>query len=149
MIVYRDTIQGLESSQLEGFFIGWPDKPSPETLLEILRRASFVELAFDTDLDRVIGFANAISDGILTAYIPLLEVLPAYQRRGIGGALIERLLRRMEHLYMIDLVCDEHMVSFYRRLGLNPLQGMAWRNFQNQDGRPGLRLLKSKESQQP
>lgn len=150
MIVYRDHVRGLSPAQLEGFFQGWPSKPSAQTLLAILEGSTFVEVAFDTELDRVVGFANAISDGVLSAYIPLLEVLPEHRRRGIGAALIERLLHRMEHLYMIDLVCDEPMVPFYQRLGLHRLQGMAWRNFHHQDGEAGmLRLRRAAEGGEP
>ena len=36
------------------------------------------------DAGRVVGFVTAISDGVLSAYIPLLEVLPEYQ--GAGSA---------------------------------------------------------------
>jgi ribosomal protein S18 acetylase RimI-like enzyme len=36
-----------------------------------------------------IGFETAISDGRLTAYIPLLEVLPTYRNRGVGSQLIK------------------------------------------------------------
>lgn len=84
-----------------GFFVGWPVKPSPQRHLELLRGSYAVELALDAG--RLIGFATAISDGVLSAYIPLLEVLPGYQAQGIGSALIRRLVERLDGLYMIDL----------------------------------------------
>ncbi|MGH3427694.1 MAG: GNAT family N-acetyltransferase, partial [Terriglobales bacterium] len=40
------------------------------------------------EADRVVGFVNAISDGIATAFIPWLEVVPHRQGRGIGAALM-------------------------------------------------------------
>jgi precorrin-8X/cobalt-precorrin-8 methylmutase len=67
---------------------------------------------------RVIGFATAISDGVLSAYVPLLEVLPEHQGRGIGTELMRRLLIRLGGLYMVDLACDEELAPFYERLGL-------------------------------
>ncbi|MFT4968487.1 MAG: ribosomal protein S18 acetylase RimI-like enzyme [Chitinophagales bacterium] len=33
---------------------------------------------------KVIGFINAISDKTLSAYLPLIEVLPSYQKQGVG-----------------------------------------------------------------
>jgi precorrin-8X/cobalt-precorrin-8 methylmutase len=66
----------------------------------------------------VIGFVTAVSDGVVSAYVPLLEVLPSYRRRGIGTELIRRLLARLDGLYMVDLACDEELVPFYERLGL-------------------------------
>jgi ribosomal protein S18 acetylase RimI-like enzyme len=77
----------------------------------------------------VVGFVTAISDGVLSAYIPLLEVLPEYQGRGIGAELVRRLLDRLGGLYMVDLCCDEDVVGFYERLGLARWDaGMGLRN---------------------
>jgi hypothetical protein len=33
----------------------------------------------------VVGFITAISDGVLTAYVPFLEVLPAHRRQGVAN----------------------------------------------------------------
>jgi len=55
---------------------------------------------------------------VLSAYIPLLEVLPEWQGRGIGTELMRRLLDRLRGLYMVDLCCDAELEPFYRRLGL-------------------------------
>lgn len=80
------------------------------------------------DGDRVVGFATAISDGVMSAFIPLLEVLPEYQRRGIGGELIRRLLGQLDHLYMVDLCCDGDLEPFYSALGFQVIdRGMGIR----------------------
>ena len=63
-----------------------------------------MELALDGDA--VVGFVTAASDGVLSAFIPLLEVLPAYRDRGIGAELVRRLLGQLDDLYMVDLCCD-------------------------------------------
>ena len=127
MIEYVDDLAGVEAEHLEGFFVGWPNPPSPERHLEILRGSSHVVLARDGE--RVVGFVTAISDGVLSAYIPLLEVLPEYQGRGIGTELVRRLLAEVGDLYMVDLVCDADVVPFYERLGLERWDaGMGVRN---------------------
>jgi GNAT superfamily N-acetyltransferase len=115
-IAFSDDAAGLRSDQLAGFFVGWPVPPSAERHLELLRRSDHVALALDGE--RVVGFATAISDGVLSAFVPLLEVLPKYQGRGIGSELMRRLLAELEGLYMVDLACDEALVPFYERLGL-------------------------------
>ena len=66
----------------------------------------------------MVGIVSAVGDGVLAAYIPMLEVLPDYQGRGIGSELVRRLLERLRDRYMVDLVCDEDLVPFYERLGL-------------------------------
>ena len=120
MVEYVSTADGIQRDQLTGgFFSGWPVKPSPERHLELLRRSYAVELALHEG--KVVGFATATSDGVLSAYIPLLEVLAQYQSQGIGSELIRRLLLRLEGLYMIDLSCDEALEPFYERLGFQVL----------------------------
>jgi len=47
------------------------------------------------------------------AFIPMLEVLPEYQNRGIGKKLVEKILDSLDHLNCIDLTCDEELRSFY------------------------------------
>ena len=101
MIEYAGELTGVEPQHLDGFFVGWPSPPSPERHLEVLRRSSHVVVARDGE--RVVGFVTAISDGVLSAFIPLLEVLPEYQGRGIGTELVRRLLARLDGLYMVDL----------------------------------------------
>ena len=138
MIQYTSHTEDLNSSQLAGFFEGWPNPPSPETHLEILRGSYRVVLAIDSDTGQVVGFVNAISDGVLAAYIPLLEVLPDYRGRGIGSELVRRLQAQLEGLYMVDLVCDPELEAYYARLGFSPLLAMTQRDFDSQNGRkPG------------
>ena len=137
MIEYRDDVLDLPAEALAGFFVDWPDPPSPERHLELLRRSAHVVFAFDGD--RVVGFVNAISDGVLSAYVPLLEVLPDYRGRGIGSELMRRLLERVGHVYMVDVTCDEVLVPFYERLGLRPVGvAMGVRN------REGVRARRTK-----
>jgi ribosomal protein S18 acetylase RimI-like enzyme len=132
MIVYRDTPDNLTPEQLRGFFVGWPKPPSPEAHLRMLRGSAAVELAIDEASGAVVGFVTAISDGVSCAYIPHLEVLPGYQGRGIGTALMERLIARLRQLYMIDLTCDPDVQPFYARLGMRPSTGMLVRNYDRQ-----------------
>jgi ribosomal protein S18 acetylase RimI-like enzyme len=125
--VYSTDISGLAQADLEGFFVGWPAGPSPERHLEILRGSDHVVVARDGEDGRVVGFVNAISDGVLSAFIPLLEVLPEQQGRGIGTELVRRLLAELEDFHMVDLVCDPELEPFYERFGMMRLSGMALR----------------------
>lgn len=133
-IRWRDDLSDLEPSDLEGFFEGWPNPPSPETHLEILRGSYDALLAVDDETEAVVGFVHAISDGVLSAYLPLLEVKPDYRNRGIGHRLVERMLDRLDALYMVDVVCDPELESFYEPMGFQSLTGMAHRNYDRQDG---------------
>jgi ribosomal protein S18 acetylase RimI-like enzyme len=132
MIQYQNSLEGIQVDQLEGFFVGWPNPPTPTTHLKILKRAAHVVLAL-TD-SSVIGFVTAISDGILCAYIPLLEVLPAHQHQGIGSELMRRMLEMLSEIYMVDLLCDPDLQAFYSRVGMEESTGMLVRNFARQAG---------------
>jgi len=116
-VEYLESADGVEAADLGGgFFVGWPHPPSPERHLEMLRGSDHVVLALADG--RVVGFVTAISDGVLSAYVPLLEVLPTHQGSGIGSELMRRVLAHLESLYMVDLCCDDDLEPFYRRLGL-------------------------------
>jgi ribosomal protein S18 acetylase RimI-like enzyme len=132
MIRYQNSLDQIRVDQLEGFFVGWPNPPTPTTHLEILKRATSIVLAVQGS--SVVGFVTAISDGILCAYIPLLEVLPTHQHRGIGSELMRRMLETLGEIYMIDLLCDPDLQAFYSKVGMGESSGMLVRNFARQSG---------------
>ena len=130
MIRYISTADAITADQLRGFFVGWPSAPSPERHLELVRGSHAVELALDGDA--VVGFVTAISDGVMSAFIPLLEVLPEYRHQRIGSELVRRLLVQLDDLYMIDLCCDAELEPFYSALGFRTLdRGMGIRRREN------------------
>lgn len=116
MIAYRDGAGEAGADELAPFFVGWPSPPTPERRVEMLRGSDVCVLAYDGE--RLVGFVTAVTDGVFAGYVPLLEVLPEYQARGIGSELVRRALEHLEGLYMVDLACDEELVGFYERLGL-------------------------------
>jgi len=139
MISYTDSLARISAGKLRGFFVGWPNPPLPETHLKLLRNSEQVVLALDEETGNAVGFITAISDGVLSAYIPLLEVLPAYRGKGIGQELIRRMLAKLSGLYLVDLICDPEAQPFYERLGMKKAAGMMLRNYENQAGESGGR----------
>lgn len=73
---------------------------------------------------------------MLTAFIPLLEVRHDFRRQGLGSALVRHLLAELEHLYAVDLACDEGLVPFYERLGFRQGRLMFRRDYARQNGAP-------------
>ena len=136
MITYTSSLAGVTSDHLQGgFFVGWPNSPSPKAHYRILASSDAIVLA-QNEGAMVVGFITAISDGISCAYIPHLEVLPDYQGRGIGTELVRRMLAGLQHLYMIDLVCDPALQQFYERMGMRSVVGMVVRNYDRQACEP-------------
>jgi len=137
-IEYRETAEGLEASQLAGFFVDWLRQPTPEAHLEILHSSANVVVAIDEQSEHVVGFVTAISDGVLSAYISLLEVLPEYQVRGLGSELMRRLLDQTKGLYMVDTLFAVDVQSYYARLGMQRSRGMCIRRYDRiPSGEPG------------
>src|SRR4051812_37547160 len=118
MIQHVDSLDGIQASQLHGFFVDWPNPPTAESHLRLLAGSDSIVL----------------TDGVLSAYIPLLEVLPPYQGQGIGQTLVRQVLAQLGELYMVDLLCDSELESFYARFGMQPACGMIIRNYAHQTG---------------
>lgn len=126
-IEYTTSLDGVAPEHLRGFFERWPSPPAPERHLEILRGSHRICLAREAGSPQVVGFVNAISDGVLYAFIPLLEVLPAYRGRSVGSELIQRILAELEDFYAVDLMCDPELQPFYERFGMQRAAGMVIR----------------------
>lgn len=135
MIKYQHSIKDITPAMLQGFFVDWPNPPAPKTHLRLLKKSDMVVLAIDTETRLVVGFITAISDGVLSCYIPFLEVLPPYQNHKIGQKLVGKMLEKLKNVYMIDLMCDKTLQGFYKRFKMQPSTGMIFRNYKNQSGK--------------
>ncbi len=131
-IQYTTDANILEKLSVGGFFVGWPNPPSNKTFLKILKQSYKVVLAHNDE--ELIGFVNAVSDGVLSAYIPLLEVLPSFQGKGVGKELISIVKGELDGLYMIDVLCDSELIPYYEKVGFSKAQGVLIRNYDNQSG---------------
>ncbi len=131
-IKYNDTLDYLAIG--DGFFEGWERYPSKKTHRKILKESYLSIVAVENST--IIGFINCISDGILSAYIPLLEVLPEYRNKGIGKNLVNKLLEELGKIYMIDVFCDDDVVRFYEECKMTKYgNAMLIRNYENQEGK--------------
>ncbi|MDV6374896.1 GNAT family N-acetyltransferase [Deinococcus arenicola] len=128
----QTTLDGITPANLGGFFEGWPNPPTPQTLWRILDGSYRVALAVEDG--QVIGFVNAISDGVLCAYIPLLEVRAQWRGQGVASQLVENLFVQLGGLYMMDTACDDGLVPFYERFGMVRGNAMVWRDYARQNG---------------
>ena len=135
MCEYHSELDRIAASDLDGFFDGWPNPPSPETHRRLLEASTQFVVAVPTHSSRVVGFITALSDGVLSAYIPHLEVIPEFRGKGIGSALVRAMLERLDGTYMIDVVCDPDVQPFYDALGFRRAAAMVVRNYVAQSGR--------------
>jgi GNAT superfamily N-acetyltransferase len=134
VIDYYDSLDGICVEQLEGFFVSWEHPLTSAEHAKVLAGSSHFLLAKDNESRRVVGFITAISDGLLSAYIPLLEVLPSHQGLGIGRELVRRMLLKLEDMGMVDLLCDAPLLPFYHRLGFQTATAASIRRPRRQIG---------------
>jgi len=94
--------------------IGWSAAEKPELLHKALLNSHSLVTAWHDQ--RLVGLANAISDGYLV-YYPHLLVLPDYQGCGIGTRLMQTLMARYDGFHQHMLVADGRAIEFYRKCG--------------------------------
>ncbi|HZH97704.1 MAG TPA: GNAT family N-acetyltransferase [Fimbriimonadaceae bacterium] len=129
MIFYSESLHGITPSKLRGFHADWASPPSSEKLFRMMRGSHSVVLAIDEKSDKVVGYAAALSDGHLFAFVSSIEVLPAFRGKGIGTELMRRMLARYSTMYGVDLLCDEALRPFYEKFQMKALTGMALRRY--------------------
>jgi ribosomal protein S18 acetylase RimI-like enzyme len=80
----------------------------------------------------LLGFARATSDGALSATIWDVAVAPAWQRIGLGRALVERLTASLvkDEISTITLYAEPGVVGLYEKLGFvkdpDGIKGLAF-----------------------
>jgi GNAT superfamily N-acetyltransferase len=73
--------------------------------------------AFAYDGEELVGIGRAIDDGKFYATIVDVVVQPAYQRRGVGRAIVEDLQSRLSGFLLVTLTAAPEVQPFYARLG--------------------------------
>ncbi len=93
----------------------WSAAKKPDLLQKALLASHALVSAWDGG--KLVGLANAISDGYLVVYYPHLLVLPEYQGHGIGTELMRRVMAHYESFHQHILVADGRAIDFYRKCG--------------------------------
>ncbi len=93
----------------------WSSANKPDQLHQALLHSHSLVTAWDGE--RLIGLANAISDGFLVVYYPHVVVLPNYTRQGIGLEIMVRLMKRYEGFHQHSVLADKDAVGFFESCG--------------------------------
>lgn len=98
--------------------VGWTNYTAkPEMLSNAYANSLKIFAAYDGET--LIGIIRAVGDGFSILYIQDILVLPEYQRKGVGTALIHKLLEAYKHVYQKVLLTDnsEKTIAFYKSIG--------------------------------
>jgi len=104
----------------------WHDgEDYPAEISGIIRGSLVFIVAVDRKSGKAVGMGRAISDGVSDAYIQDLVVLPGYRGRGIGKAILLRILEacRERGIGWIALIAEGGSGDFYRGLGFRVEEG--------------------------
>ncbi|WP_200975177.1 GNAT family N-acetyltransferase [Echinicola sp. 20G] len=109
--------QGISVEQILELYEAnqWSSAKKPTALYKALMNSHSLVSAWDGP--KLVGLANAISDGHLMVYFPHLLVLPAYQGKGIGKLIMERMEEKYRNFHMQMLTADGESVGFYEKMG--------------------------------
>ncbi len=105
---------------------GWWEEHYDADGLDALIKGSFAfAIAVDAATGLAIGMGRAISDGVSDAWLQDIVVLDDYRKRGIGHAIIKKLLEHCQAkgLEWIGLVAEPGSKEFYEPLGFETLPG--------------------------
>ena len=93
----------------------WSSASRPQKLFAALRASHTVVNARVGE--RLVGIGNAISDGFLVVYYPHLLVHPEFAGRGIGSAIMRRLMETYQGFHQQMLTADAAAIGFYEAMG--------------------------------
>lgn len=99
----------------------WPSLTDPAVVEQVCTAAGAVAYVA-TDTGRLIGWAQALTDGVLQAHLSFVGVHPEHRRRGIAKLLVVATFQAAGAKRM-DLVTDEDAAGFYERFGHHRMAG--------------------------
>ncbi|KAG2428846.1 hypothetical protein HYH02_014258 [Chlamydomonas schloesseri] len=147
--------EGIVVTELNELFekVGFPRR-DPDRLKIALENTYHVIWVRSTRQSRLarngqmIGFARATSDGVLSATVWDVAVNPAWQRSGLGRALMERLTKKLveDGIPTITLYAEPQVVGLYEKLGYvrdpEGIRGMAFQRRKKEKAGAGGALLR-------
>lgn len=98
----------------------WSSAEKPKQLLAALRGSHSLVTARDAEQNhRLVGLANAISDGHLVVYYPHMLVLPEYQGQGVGQQIMQVMQSIYADFHQQMLTADGGAIQFYEKQGFS------------------------------
>lgn len=69
--------------------------------------------------EKLVGIIRVVGDGATIVLVQDILVLPEYQRKGVGSALLRTIMERYKNVRQLQLVTDdtEKTIAFYQSMG--------------------------------
>jgi len=98
--------------------VGWTNyTKKPVLLKEAYKHSLKIYAAYMNE--QLVGIIRVVGDGFSVVFVQDLLVYPEYQGKGIGTALLKRILEEYNGVYQFHLLTDntEKNIAFYKSLG--------------------------------
>lgn len=95
----------------------WSSAKKPDQLTLALKNSDTLIQARQNG--KLIGLANAITDGYLVVYYPHLLIHPSVQGMGVGKLIMDKMKEKYGHLHQQILVSDGQTIEFYKKCGFD------------------------------
>lgn len=106
--------------------VGWTAYTDhPDVLREGFRHSLLTLAAYEGD--QLVGLIRVVGDGVTLVFVQDLLVSPAFQRRGVGSALMQAILERYQSVRQIELATDDlpETTAFYQTLGFQKMSDVG------------------------
>ena len=131
-LTWSHSIDDLDWEELSALFEACPPMGN--------KRAADLQTAFSNSMFRcfvhddgkLVGVGRALADGVYTAYLGDIAVLPEYRGIGLGKRIVAELLRLSAGHKKIILYSVPGSEAFYRKFGFRGMR-TAMAIFENQD----------------
>lgn len=102
----------------------WESDWDDAMLCDIVRHSYAFVAAISPD-NRWIGMGRIISDGVSDAYLQDIVVLPEWRDKGIGTAIVKKLMDICAHAHIgwVGIIAEPKTEFFYRRFGFAKMGG--------------------------
>lgn len=106
--------------------VGWTAyTKTPQLLREAFINSMCVLAAYEND--ELMGVIRAVGDGCTIVFVQDILVFNKHQRKGVGSALLQAVLKRYSHVRQIELATDNtpETVAFYKSMGFKEMSELG------------------------
>lgn len=113
----------------------WWEDEWDDSVLEAIVHKSYAFVVAKTPDERWIGMGRVISDGVSDAYLQDIVVIPAWREKGVGTALVRRLMDICHDagIGWVGIIAGPQTEFFYRRFGFSRMGGYTPMRFEGSD----------------
>jgi ribosomal protein S18 acetylase RimI-like enzyme len=125
MFKYTEGIQNITPAEIMELYksVGWSSyTEKPDKLMKSLTNSTYLLICRDDD--KLIGLIRSLTDDSAVNYIQDILVHTDYQRRGIGRELLNRVLKKYNHVRTHILLTDDETKQklFYESTGFRNIK---------------------------